>query len=146
MDQAKEAAGRGWMITCHMVGGYMYLRSLIGPGDLLYAVYDKPDLIHDCMKTWLELADAVTARHQQYVTFDEVFLAEDICYNGGILISPKAMKEFLLPYYQQLLSNIRARQIDKARHMYVQIDTDGDCRPTIPIYMDAIRHGRHEPL
>lgn len=146
MDQATEAAGRGWMITCNLVGGYMYLRSLIGPGDLLYAFYDKPDLIHDCMQTWLQVTDAVTARHQQYVTLDEVFLAEDICYNAGILISPKAMKEFLLPYYQQLMTNIKARQIDKARHLYVQIDTDGDCRPTIPIYMEAIGMDAMSPM
>jgi len=27
-------------------------------------VYDEPELIHDCMKTWFELADAVIAKHQ----------------------------------------------------------------------------------
>jgi uroporphyrinogen decarboxylase len=136
--KAKDAAARGLMITQNLIGGYMYLRSLMGPEDLMYAWYDQPDLVHDCMQTWLTLADAVTARHQEHVTFDEVFLAEDICYNHGILCSPETMKEFLLPYYQQLLSNIRSRQIDTSRHVYVQIDTDGDCRPTIPIYHEAI--------
>jgi hypothetical protein len=29
----------------------MYLRSLIGPVELLYMVYDNPDLIHACMQT-----------------------------------------------------------------------------------------------
>jgi hypothetical protein len=52
------------------------------------------------MQTWLALADAVIARHQQHVTLDELFLAEDICYNNGPLISPDMMREFLLPYYQ----------------------------------------------
>jgi hypothetical protein len=136
--RARDAAARGLMITQRLIGGYMYLRSLMGPEDLMYAWYDKPALIHDCMQTWLTLADSVTARHQEQVTFDEVFLAEDICYNHGILCSPDTMKEFLLPYYQQLLSNIRSRQIDTSRHLYVQIDTDGDCRPTIPIYREAI--------
>ncbi len=138
MSAAKEAASRGLMICQNIIGGYMYLRSLIGPADLLYAFHDQPELIHDCMETWFALADAVTARHQEHVTFDEVFLAEDICYNHGILISPGMMREFLLPYYQQLLSNIKSRQIDRSRHLYVQIDTDGDCRPTIPVYTEAI--------
>ena len=75
----------------------MYLRSLIGPEDLLYLFYDDPDLIHDCMKTWFELADAVIARHQEQLVFDELFLGEDICYNHGALISPDMMREFLLP-------------------------------------------------
>jgi uroporphyrinogen decarboxylase len=48
------------------------------------------------------------------------------------------MTEFLLPYYQQLLANIQARQIDRSRHLYVQVDTDGYAVPAIPIYRDAI--------
>ncbi len=133
-----DAAGKGLMITQSLIGGYMYLRSLIGPEELLYAFHDQPELIHDCMQTWFKLADRVIAEHQKYVTFDEIFFAEDICYNHGCLISPEMMKEFLLPYYQQIIRNLRARQIDKSRHLYVQIDTDGDCRPVIQIYIDAI--------
>jgi uroporphyrinogen decarboxylase len=138
MPAAKAAAGKGLMMTQCLVGGYMYLRSLIGPEELLYAFYDQPDLIHDCMKTWFELADAVIAEHQKHVTLDEIFFAEDICYNHGPLISAEMMQEFLLPYYQQLIANLRPRQIDRDRHLYVQIDTDGDCRPTIPIYQKSI--------
>ena len=134
---AKTAAGRGLMIQQNVIGGYMYLRSLIGPMDLMYAWYDMPDVVHDCMKTWLELADAVTARFQQHLTFDELFFGEDICYNHGPLCSPAMMREFILPYYQQLKANIRSRQIDKSRHMYFQIDTDGFADPVIPIYRES---------
>jgi len=51
MAQAKAEADKGLLITQNLVGGYMYLRSLIGPEGLLYMVYDNPELIHDCMKT-----------------------------------------------------------------------------------------------
>jgi uroporphyrinogen decarboxylase len=138
MAQARHAAAQGLMIVQNVIGGYMYLRSLIGPADLLYAFHDQPELIHDCMRAWCDLADAVIARHQEYVTIDEIFLAEDICYKNGPLISPAMMREFLLPYYQQLIANLRARQIDKSRHLYVQIDTDGDCRPVIDVYVEGI--------
>lgn len=138
MAEAKAAAARGLMMVQPLIGGYMYLRSLIGPEELLYAFHDQPELIHDCMQTWLNLADKVIASHQLHVSLDEIFFAEDICYNHGPLISPEMMKEFLIPYYQQLVRNARSRQIDKKRHLYVQVDTDGDCRPTIPIYRDAI--------
>lgn len=136
MAKARESAGKGMVITQHLIGGYMYLRSLIGPVDLLYKFYDEPELIHDCMQIWLTLADAVIARHQQYVTLDQLFLAEDICYNRGPLISPDMMREFLFPYYRQLISNVKARQIDKSRHLYLQIDTDGFCDPVIPVYKE----------
>ncbi len=138
MEVAQAAAAQGMMITQNLVGGYMYLRSLIGPEALLYAFYDMPEVVHACMEAWFELADAVIARHQQYVTLDEFFLAEDICYNGGALISPAMMQKFLFPYYQQLLTNIKARQLDPDRHLYVQVDTDGFADPVIPLYREAI--------
>jgi uroporphyrinogen decarboxylase len=138
MRKAQSEAAKGKMISQMVIGGYMYLRSMIGPETLLYGFYDMPGVIHDCMETWLELADAVIAHHQEYVTLDEFFLAEDICYNAGALISPDTMKEFLLPYYQQLVENTRARQIDKDRHMYVHVDTDGYAVPVIELYQDAI--------
>ena len=134
MQEARERAAAGQMIVQNLVGGYMYLRSLVGPGDLLYMFYDDPGLIHDCMKAWFELADAVIARHQAHVTLDELFLAEDICFNSGPLVSPDMMREFLFPYYRQLIANTRSRQLDRMRHLFIQIDTDGFAAPVIPVY------------
>ena len=138
LEPAVEAARQGKVISQRIIGGYMYLRSLMGPEDLCYLFYDEPDLIHDCMQTWLELADSVTAQIQQKVSYDEVFLAEDICYNHGPLISPDMMREFLFPYYQQLIHNIRSRQLDKNRRLNIQVDTDGFCWPVIDMYREAI--------
>jgi len=136
MKEARNAASRGLIIVQNLIGGYMYLRSLIGPVDLLYTFYDGPELIHDCMKQWFTLADKVISLHQQYVTIDEFILAEDICYKNGPLISPDMMHEFLFPYYEQLISNVKSRQIDRTRHLYIQIDTDGFANPVIPIYRE----------
>ena len=138
MAKTIRAAAEGRIIVQNLIGGYMYLRSLIGPEALPYAFYDMPDLVHDCMRRWLELADAVIARHQRHVTLDEIFFAEDICYNHGLLISPEMMWEFLLPYYQQLLANARSRQIDRRRHLFVQVDTDGLVAEVLPVYRKAI--------
>ncbi len=134
MEQARAAAGQGKIISQRVIGGYMFLRSLLGPTRTLYVFYDAPDLVHDCMRAWLTLADAVIARHQRYVTLDELFLAEDICYNAGPLISPRMIREFLFPYYEQLMTSIRARQIDKTRRLHLHIDTDGQATAVIPLY------------
>lgn len=138
MSAAQKAAGEGQVICQQVVGGYMYLRSLMGPLDLMYLLYDDPELIHECMKTWFELADAVIAEHQKYVTLDEIFFGEDICYNHGSLISKDMIKEFLFPYYQQLLSNAKKRQIDKTRKLYFQLDTDGFSDDVIDLYREGI--------
>ena len=136
MEMKKSEFELGMMVRQRLVGGFMYLRSMVGPEEILYMVHDDPDLVHDMMKSWFELADAVITRHQKHVTLEELFFAEDICYNHGPLISPAMMKEFILPYYQQLITNIKSRQLNKSVHMVVQIDTDGDCRPVIPVYQE----------
>lgn len=135
----KEARGlweSGYHVTQHVIGGYMYLRSLIGPASLPYMFYDNPELIRDCMDTWLKLADAVIARHQAYVPIDEIFLAEDICYNHGLLVSPTMVREFLFPYYRQLIESVRARQNQYAGKLHIQIDTDGNASMAIDLFRE----------
>ena len=138
MDRARDKASLGWIISQRIVGGYMYLRSLIGPEQLFYAVYDMPDVIHECLETWFALADTVIAKHQEYVTIDEIFFAEDICYNHGPLISIDMMKEFLFPYYKKLIDNIESRQLDPDRHLFRAVDTDGYAVSMIDPYREAI--------
>jgi uroporphyrinogen decarboxylase len=136
MARAVASAAEGRMVVQGLIGPYMYLRSLIGPADLMYAWYDMPDVIRDCMETWFALADAVIARHQEHVTIDEVFFAEDSCYNHGLLASPDTFREFMFPHVQQLIANVKSRQTDRERKLFVQIDTDGLCVPAIPLYRE----------
>jgi len=129
-----QSLAEDMMVSQGFVGGYMYMRAMMGPEGLLYGFHDQPDVIRAMMEGWFALMDAALARVQAIVELNEIFLAEDICYNAGLLISPAMFKEFLLPYYQQLMANARGRQ--KA-HIHLQIDTDGDCRPAIPLYLKA---------
>lgn len=138
MAAAKAAAARGLMITQHVAGSFMYLRAMMGLEPLLFAFHDQPELIAEAMQCWLDLADAVIAAHQKHVTLDEVFFAEDNCYNHGPLVSPAMMRAQLIPYYRELLRRVRQRQLDPTRHLHVHIDTDGDCRPLIPFYQEEL--------
>ena len=136
LPEVVSQARRGLFVGQSVVGGYMYLRSLIGPTELLFMFYDNPALIHSCMEAWFNLADSVIAEHQKHVTLDELFIGEDICYNRGPLISPDMIREFLFPYYQQLLENCRRRQIDKTRRLRFQVDTDGRSTEVIDLYRE----------
>lgn len=144
LAEARAAAAEGQLIVQRITGGYMYLRALIGPEDLPYTFYDDPGLIESCMEAWLALADAVCARHQQELVFDEIFFGEDICYNHGPLISPAMIERFLFPYYQELIDRVRRRQAD-GRRLYVHLDTDGFADPVIDLYRRAIGMDRISP-
>jgi len=67
IDNAAKGAKDGKIVTHYIVGAYMYLRSMIGPIDLLYKFYDDPELIHDCMKTWFVIMDFITGAVQKSV-------------------------------------------------------------------------------
>jgi hypothetical protein len=136
MANAVKAAREGQIVTQYVVGGYMYLRSLIGPVELLYMFYDNPKLIHECMEAWLAVADRLTEEYQKHVTVDEILFDEDICYNKGSLISPEMIREFLMPYYQQYIQNVKRRQLDKERHLYIHVATDGYLDSVIDVYRD----------
>ena len=136
VESAKQSIADGKMIGENIAGGYMYLRSLMGPEELLYKFYDDPDLIHACMKTWLELSDNIIAKHQEYFDIDELFMAEDICYNTSSFISQDMIREFLFPYYKQLISNIKGRQKDKTKKLQIQIDTDGYAVCVLDLYKE----------
>jgi len=130
-----EKAKAGYFVQQYSVGGYMYLRSLMGPEGVLYKFHDEPELIHDCMETWFLLADRVTAEHQKYLAVDELLLDEDICFKTGPLISPDMIREFLFPYYAQLITNMKSRQLD-SRHLHVHVATDGFVYPVIDLYKE----------
>jgi len=122
------------MVRQGMVGGYMYLRALMGPEDLLVAFCEQPDLIHAMMRRWADVMNKGLEQVQRHVELDELAIGEDICYVKGLLISPDMVRSFLLPYYQEVIGNARRRQ---ARKIYFNVDTDGWAEPAIPLYLEV---------
>jgi len=133
-EAARLAEAESRMVRQGMVGGYMYLRALMGPEDVLFAFHDQPELIHAMMQRWTELMEAGLEKIQSRVAIEELAIGEDICYNHGLLISPDMVREFLLPYYQQVVGHARARQSER---MYFHVDTDGWAPPAVPLYLEA---------
>jgi len=139
LDKKIEDAGTAvqkdsLMLVQGMVGGYMYLRSMVGPEDLLYAFYDQPNLIREMMERWTEIMDAGLERIQSKIELDIISIGEDICYNKGMLISPEMFREFLSRHYREVLSKARARQ---KKHIYFYVDTDGYAPAAIPVFLEV---------
>jgi uroporphyrinogen-III decarboxylase len=132
---AKAAVAQGAILRVR-TGGYAFIRNMIGTLKILYAFYDMPDVIHEMMQAWVRVTDDTLARYQEHLTIDELFLGEDICYKTGSFISEDMFREFLLPYFQQIVHNVRERQLDRERPFYVHIDSDGHVEEAIPLYQE----------
>jgi len=134
IEAASAADAPPFWVYQGLIGGYMYLRNMFGPEGILYAFYDMPKLVHEIMAAWLNFQDLSLARIQSAYALDELAMAEDICYKAGMLISPAVWREFLRPYYVELIQRARQRQ---TRPLYVMLDTDGNADEAIPLYREA---------
>jgi hypothetical protein len=122
------------LFSARSIGGYMYLRAMMGPENTLLAFYDRPQIVHDMMKTWLHLVKTCLSRIQKEVPFFKFFMGEDICYKNGMLISPAMAEEFLFPYYRDLLDSLKNGQ---QQPMHIEVDTDGNLEQALPLYRKA---------
>jgi uroporphyrinogen-III decarboxylase len=113
-------------------GLFGHLRDLLGVDTLLTAFYDDPQMIHDILDTLTELWIGLWEEQVAQYEVDSVTFWEDMCFRSGPLISPKMFSTFLLPRYKRLTDAGRGMGI---RHYLV--DTDGDARKLIPLWIEA---------
>jgi hypothetical protein len=68
VEGAKEAVAESQAIVVNLTAGYMYLRSLTGPVDVMYLLYDNPELIERCMQAWFKAVDHALGEYQKHIT------------------------------------------------------------------------------
>ncbi len=107
-------------------------RDLMGVENLLTAFYDQPDLIHAISEHHLRFLTKLYTRIARDAQFDFIFLWEDMSFKNGPLISPAMVREFMLPYYRQIIACLKS--LTGCR---VLVDSDGDVRQLIPLFLEA---------
>ena len=133
-DLVKEYKNRNYPLA---VGGYPLgyfglLAHLLGYMNLFYFYYDQPDLIKDICQhltdLWIAVWEEVTAQ----VEVDLAHIFEDISAGRGSMVSPAVVKEFMLPYYQQITDFLKGKGVD-----IILVDTDGNCEALIPLFLEG---------
>ena len=128
----RHRVDKGELITRVWLDGFFWWpRILMGIENHLMAFYDQPALMHrinrDLLAFNLKMLDAICTA----VTPDMVGVAEDMSYNNGPMLSRKCFDEFLLPYYRQIVPEVKRRGIPAL------VDTDGFVEPMIPWLLEA---------
>jgi len=124
---------RNTLLRFGICGGYGFQRNLFGDETLAYTYYDDPNLVHEIMEHWVYLYTGIADHLCPLIDFDYVFLWEDMAYKTSSLISPKHFREFILPYYRELINYLKGRyKLD-----VFMVDSDGNNFSLFPLFIEA---------
>ena len=106
-------------------------RDLMGAEELLIAFIEQPDLVHDIMDyltgMWIRIYDRVT----EHLEVACVHLWEDMSGKQGSLISPRMVRDFMMPNYRRIKEFADSKGIP-----LVSVDSDGNVSELVPVMME----------
>jgi len=119
-ELVKEYKTRDYPLQLTHRGVYGIPREKMGDENLAYAFYDKPELVHDIMNYYTEMAIHIWKKMVKDVDFDLIECWEDMASKNGSLISPKTFREFMTPCYRKIAAFAREHGIK-----VILVDSDG---------------------
>lgn len=119
-DRIAEYRNRDYPLQLTHRGVYGFARERMGDENLAYAFYDEPDLVHDMMDSYTDMAISLWEKQLADVDFDLVECWEDMASKNGSLISPATFDEFMAPNYRRIADFARQNGI-----RVILVDSDG---------------------
>ena len=114
-----------------LFGFFWWPRELFGMEEFLYKLYEDPGLIlrinSDLLKHNLRAVHIQAEIYQP----DFYIVSEDMCYKHGTLISRDMFNQFMLPFYKELIPEL------KQNGATVLMDTDGFFEPMLDWIVEA---------
>jgi uroporphyrinogen decarboxylase len=107
-------------------------RHLMGVTNYLLKLYDDPGLIKEINEFYLHFVMDYWGAIFDEVQVDCVFIFEDMSYRSGSLISLAMVREFLLPYYRELIDFLHQYRIRN-----ILVDSDGLVEELIPLWVEV---------
>ena len=113
-------------------GFFGWPRKLMGLENLCLAYYDQPDLVETINSCHVHFIKDLSMRALRDLPVEYAYIGEDMAYNGGSLISPRAFRCLMMPYYDEVISFLRENGVKK-----IVVDCDGDVRDLIALFIEA---------
>ncbi len=127
-----EYRGRDYPLQLTHGGVYGFARTIMGDEQLLYALYDAPDLVHDIMDAYTDMVLTIWERMVRETEFDLIEFWEDMASKNGCLISPDMFREFMRPNYRRVAAFAEAHGI-----RILLVDSDGYIDKLAPLMHEA---------
>jgi len=131
-EHVSRFRGRDYPLQLTHRGVYGFARNMMGDVNLAYALYDEPELVHDIMDSYTEMAVAVWEEMVADVEFDLIECWEDMASRDGALVSPATFRAFMRPNYQKIARFAQAHGIQ-----IILVDSDGYIEDLTELMLEA---------
>ncbi len=128
----KQYKERDFPVGLTICGAFGHPRNLMGVENLCLAYHEQPALLHEIMENWSDFYIRLVSKVYVDLPFDFVLIWEDMAYKGGSIISPRLVKEFMLPYYRRLIDRIHSLGCG-----LIIVNSDGDVSELVPLFLSA---------
>lgn len=120
-DLRKKYEDFPYPLCLTICGAYGMPRNLFGVEGLSVAYFEDPGLVHDIASHWLSFYKELTSIVIKNIRVDYILFWEDMAYKNGPLISPVFFREFMSPYYDELIKHLKGLGIS-----IFMVDSDGN--------------------
>ncbi len=128
-DFYNEADMPVYLYVCGLFG---QARHLLGFENLMFAYYDSPELVRAIGEQWVKLHTGVIEQMTASAKIDAIDFWEDMSYRNGPMIGPKLFREFMSPYYKQVIDCARCCGVE-----VFEVDSDGNVDKLIPLFLEV---------
>lgn len=131
-------AQRGEIIGLNFRSFFGWPRALMGLENYCMAFYDQPELVRRMISDRVQFAKDVLSRVLATGKLDFVQVWEDMAFKTASLVSPKLVREFMLPAYVEIVNLLRSGGV-----RVIMVDCDGHVNDLLPIWREAGIDGCH---
>jgi uroporphyrinogen decarboxylase len=131
--EARRDREHPFIVISDRWGGFFGgLRGMVGAENLCMLFHDDPAFVEEMMEGVADFIIAMMGKILDHTEVDVYGFWEDMAYKTGPLVGPRLFRKYALPRYRRVVEYVRSRGVP-----YVSLDSDGDARLLLPIWVDA---------
>jgi len=128
----KQYAVRDFPLGIHAGSMFGWLRNWMGVENIAVMLYDDAAFVQEMMEHLADLIVEVLGKVVFDVRFDFAVMWEDMAYKTASLISPRHVRELMLPNYRKITDLLHRAGVD-----VIMLDSDGNVEELIPIWLEV---------
>lgn len=131
-DRYRQLQNRDYVAGIHFNGPFWQLREWCGMEGLCMLMVVDPEFVQEMAAFWSDFVSRTMAPILSRVELDHVGISEDMAFKAHSMISPKMVRQFLMPAYEQWTSEIR-----RSGCPLISMDSDGYIGELIPLWIET---------